>query len=313
MPSIDLQSALDAYRKDGIVVLHELIDAREVAAIRNDGESIRAKFHDLYGATSPIKTRGGWRLDIPPVNLVRSHGAPLARAVGRAMSHPLIQGACNAILGPSWHTSALVFDYRSPTDDPLPPENFQPGYPPAYYWHVDHGIPGKTAPDIFTLRFQIYLNDTDYERGALGYARTSHNLVKHMRKRLSEIIKDPASIPVIDTHQSLADARNVLAEHGQPLEPEYEEQFAEFMALVPSYNHADSSSAHEGKAGSVLMFDDTGMHRGNFVNSDHRYVCRCLCMPTIGLSQLKTWVAIKNSLARSYYKKTLNEPFKSLM
>ncbi|MEX0694487.1 MAG: phytanoyl-CoA dioxygenase family protein [Rhodospirillales bacterium] len=313
MMTTDLQSTLDTYNRDGIVVFDGLLDATEVAALRSDGEAIKARFHDKYGATSPIKTRGGWRLDIPPVNLVRSNGAHLARAVGRAMAHPLIQQACHAILGPHWSTTALVFDYREPTTDPLPPEDFKSGYPPAYYWHVDHGMPGKLDPSIFTLRFQIYLNDTDFQRGALAYGRGSHRLVKHMRQQISALSAAQATMPVIDTHQSLTAARDYLTAHGHPLEPAFEDIYASFIETAPSYKHASADSACEGKAGTVLMFDDTGMHRGNFVQTDHRYVCRCLCMPTGLKSVLKDWVSIKNTLARNYYKATLNEPFRALM
>jgi hypothetical protein len=311
MSDINLDNALETYRRDGIVVLHDLLGREDVDAIRQGGEQIKARFHDIYGATSPVKTRGGWRLDIPPVNLVRQGGAHYADAVGRMMSHPIIQAAGNAILGPDWNVTALVYDYREPCDDPLPPENFEPGYPPAYFWHADHGRPGLANPDIFTLRFQVYLNDTDFERGAMGYAAGSQRLIKHLRRQLAATAPAGTPVPIIDTHQSVAAAKATLEERSHPLNDEFRDLYDAYMATVPQYDFASDGTAYSASAGSVLMFDDTGMHRGNFVNTDHRYVYRCLCMPVAG--RFKDWTSAKNSLARSYYKMTLKQPFRALM
>lgn len=311
MSDINPDSALEAYRRDGIVVLHDFLSRDDVNEIRRGGEQIREHFHGIYGATSPVKTRGGWRLDIPPVNLVRQGGAQYAGAVGRMMAHPVIQSACKAILGPDWNVTALVYDYREPCIDPLPPENFEPGYPPAYYWHVDHGRPALNNSGIFTLRFQAYLNDTDFERGAMGYAAGSQRLVKYFRMCLNEISTPGSPTPIIDTHQSIIKAKETLIERGYKLSREYQDLYDSFMEMVPAYDFASADTAYSAGAGSVLMFDDTGMHRGNFVNTDHRYVFRCLCMPIAG--RFKDWTSAKNSLARSYYKSTLKQPFRSLM
>ena len=312
MSDFDLNGALETYRRDGIVVLEGLLDKNDVAEIRRSGEDIKSKYHDLYGATSPVKTRGGWRLDIPPVNLVRRGGSKYADAIGRMMSHPVIRSAADAILGPHWNTTALVYDYRAPCDDPLPEENFQPGYPPAYYWHVDHGNPGLRNPDVFTLRFQVYLNDTDFETGALGYAPGTQKLVKYMRARLAAHgVGKPDAI--IDTHQSIKAAKAILETKGEQLSGDMQQIYDRFMEMVPRYDFASAGTSFPGGAGSILMFDDTGMHRGNFVNKDHRYVCRCLCMSTDDQNRYGDLIAVKNTLARAYYKMSLNEPFRALM
>ncbi len=310
MKTDELNNTLDTYQRDGVVIMNGLLDAELVTKLRQEGEALRETFHDKYGSTSPIKTRGGWRLDIPPVNLVRSGGAPMAKGVGEVMNHPLIQASCDAILGSNWHATALVFDYRAPTGEPLPEESFQQGYPPAYYWHVDHGNPGLASPNIFTLRFQIYLNDTDFERGALGYVRGSQRLVKYARKRLHE---EGYETHVIDTRASLITACEQLRQTKLGIAPEYEQLLTRFIDVVPQYDYADRQTACEGGAGTVLMFDDTGMHRGNFVDTDHRFICRILCMPINLKSRFGTWTSAKNSFARLYYKNTLNEPYVSLL
>lgn len=313
MANYELNDVLQTFGRDGIVVLHDLFDADRVRALRAEGEALRDRFHDKYGATSPVKTRGGWRLDIPPVNLVRSGGAPMAREVGRAFSHPLIQDATNAILGDDWNVGALVFDYREPTDEPLPDVEFEKGYPPAYLWHADQGKPGLSDPSVFTLRFQIYLNDTDFERGAMGYARGSHKLVRYLRRRFFEIGMGDVNEAYVDTHEALVAGYERLVQSGADISDDARAAFEKYIAEVPDWTHADAKTACAGGAGTVLMFDDTGMHRGNMVNTDHRYVYRYLCVPASLGKRVRNFGTIKNTLARTYYKKTLNEPLTALL
>ena len=304
---------IETFRRDGIVALEGFLTPDQVVRIRGEGEAIRDRFADDYGATSPVKTRGGWRMDIPPVNLVRRGGAPLARETGRVLEHPVIKEICDVLLGRSWNVTALVYDYREPCDEPVPREGFEKGYPPAYFWHVDNGKPGLKDPGRFTLRFQTYLNDTTLENGAFGYAKGTHRLVIHVRERMKAKPPENAEDAVIDTYDALIAGAEWLRALPEGLAPEYRKILDRFKSDVPAGDYSDQRTAMEYPAGTVLIFHDNGMHRGNFVNAGHRYVYRYLCGPVRAAEQFRSFAGIKNLAARQLFRRTMSEPFVNLM
>ena len=220
------------------------------------------------------------------------------------------QQVAETVLGPAWQVNVLVFDYREPTDEALPPPNYIPGYPPAYFWHSDYGGPVVEDPQGFTLRFQVYLNDTRLANGAFAYAKGSHRLVKYLRA-----CQDPGGgdSSILDTYDSVIEAANRLRNSDQGLPPEYQEMLGQLTEAVPSMEHSDEATAAPGPAGTLLVFDDSGLHRVNFITTDHRYICRIQCNPTNLKEEFSSLSRAQYFGARQFYRRTLKEPFVSLL
>lgn len=307
-----VSTLVETFRRDGVVVLDSFLTRPQIDAIRSEGEALRERFAPDYAAKNPVKIRGGWRLDIPPVNLIRRGGASFASETCRFLGHPLIRSICESILGRRWFPGTLAFDYREPSETTIPRTGFKLGYPPAYFWHVDMGLPGLVHPGRFSLRFQTYLNDTTLENGALGYAKGTHRLVKHVRERHKA--SPPATLDenVIDSSDSLIRAAERLRAAPGGLAAEYQEILDRFKRDAPGWDHVSKEAALEYPAGSVVVFDDTGMHRGNFVQQDHRFVFRYVCNPERPLEQLRTLKGAKNYFARQFYRGFLAEPYRYL-
>lgn len=173
-------------------------------------------------------------------------------------------------------------------------------------WHVDASSPSYDVETQYNLKFHTYLNDVRRRNGAFSYYRGSHILLKDLREGMMG-----ERLPVKKLHvaenfiEYFEQNRAALARDG------LDERLAavcDFMKRTPTAE--GDSCAVEAPAGSVVIFDERGIHRGGFVQPDeHRSVLRVSFRPEVWSEH----GMLKNLAARRFYGLTLPAPYRHLM
>lgn len=150
---------------------------------------------------------------------------------------------------------------------------------PVIDWHVDQAYSGKidvknfVHPDFASIKFFIYLTDVDTDNGCLGYIPSSNKICYFLKKGIwdKEINYSP--------YWKLSDLRNKVMEKKT------------YKYLIDNFNKNSidkfiedaSFSADIGdskkfdlklKKGSLIIFDESGAHRGSSPSKNNRVVCR---------------------------------------
>ncbi len=303
--SLNLGDITNKIEQDGICCIPNYLSIHEIDLIKQEGILLKERFNPLFGETSPIKIMGGWRIGLPPLAIARRGGGPISRTTSLVASRPLFRDLCDRILRENWHLEVMVFDYREPTEDPLPKDSeYKNGYPPAYFWHSDCGLPGMKDPETFSLRFQIYLSETSLENGAVSYVEGSHRLVKYLRQRSLASEHGPKTL---STYDQIVDAAEDCLNSPEGLPEPMTALYENVIYKAQSWKHV-SDDVVSMKAGSLFIFDDAGLHRVNPIEKGSRFIVRFQFLKTP-----KRRENLKSSIGRRYLKVRLNEPLAALL
>ncbi len=303
--SLNLDEITKSIEQDGICCIPDFISEHDTNLIREEGLRLNDKFSPLFGETSPIKIMGGWRLGLPPMAIARRGGGPLSRTISKIAGSPFFKNLCDRVYGADWHLEVIVFDYREPTDEPMPDDSeYVDGYPPAVFWHSDYVLPGMQDTDLFSLRFQIYLNDTKLENGAFSYVDGSHKLVKYLRQRSLESEQGP--IP-LGTYNQIVDAAEECLQSPEGLPDAMVASYRDVLEKAKSWKHV-SEDVVAMKAGSLFIFDDVGIHRVSPITVDHRYIVRFQFLKTPPKRD-----SLKTAIGRKYLRARIKEPLAELL
>lgn len=149
-------------------------------------------------------------------------------------------------------------------------------------WHTDaNSAENALKPaDRFTLKFFIYMNDITAENGAFSYVKGTHALVTALREaqydgRLPFHLTGP--VPSIREALEAPGAKDIVrAKCGQKAIDEF---YAAAEKLDDGRRNADEYYLN-GSAGTVLIFDDRGLHRGGIPKAGERSILRYNYIPT---------------------------------
>lgn len=149
-------------------------------------------------------------------------------------------------------------------------------------WHADatRSEPEVLPPNYFTLKFFVYLNDIDSSNGAFAYLPKSHrpiiavrNAIYHGRcpfykTAFVEQVRRALADPLV-----LAEVLKTVGQH---------EIDAFFVATDSLLDLSGDTLAHDlcGPAGTLVVFDDRGMHRGGAPKFSNRSILRYNYLPT---------------------------------
>ena len=143
---------------------------------------------------------------------------------------------------------------------------------PITAWHAD----GSAAAESFTLKFFLYLKDIDASAGAFSYLRGTNRIVTTIRRgivqgriavfpsgNVPELIKALQSTEVIDYLRQ------------QQVSQQEIDEFASTVQMIDRDPAFDSeANSLSGVAGTLVVFDDRGLHRGGVPRLRERSILR---------------------------------------
>jgi len=255
------ESDLEAIKRDGIVKKDRFFSAGMIDQIAET--TIRLRHHALPHRKPARK----WIL-VSPLNAlarnIRSETrAGLSDLSGIALQCGFKEFSSLYLEGPAWLSHIMSIEYPA-SDEPITP------------WHTDDNSPSEAniyPPNFFTLKFFIYLNDVDSTNGAFAYVRGSHRLVVAIRESIYR-----RRIPFCKT-RDIADIRaaceNPQVAHAI-LKTVSRQDIDDFMSATEDLSDESESPELDliGPAGTLLVFDDRGMHRGGIPRGGHRSILR---------------------------------------
>lgn len=143
-------------------------------------------------------------------------------------------------------------------------------------WHTDaNSKPDNPLPsDVFILKCFIYLNDINISNGAFAYIRGSHKIVTAIREgifRKTIARCKTGLIPELLEVLASDEAREFLIKQfsGHELD-----EFSFALSEISEGRFTDGAYSLSGPAGTLLVFDDRGVHRGGVPRDGHRSILR---------------------------------------
>jgi hypothetical protein len=169
---------------------------------------------------------------------------------------PVFARLSRSELGPLSFIERVIIDHKLPSDEPITD------------WHADqfdeHGR---------CIKFMLYLNDIGAENGAFSYVPGSHLLTRALSSVLDETVCELHLVEDIRSKASKFMAEDPAARSNiKRLLDDMEQHIA--SAKVSDDHYTVSASA-----GSVVVFDANGVHRGGVVRERERLIARCHWRP----------------------------------
>jgi len=171
-------------------------------------------------------------------------------ALAELLRQSFLADVARRYLGAGWYLETVVADYKL--------QNVQP----ITAWHSDDpaGLRGTC------LKFMFYLNDVTAENGAFAFVPKSHRLIGRLARAIG------ASAASQKALYDYADMRKTAKEIGAFDAVLSESEFRTMDdAITGAAGDAYSVAA---KAGSVVVFDSNGVHRGGIVAHGTRSILR---------------------------------------
>lgn len=151
-------------------------------------------------------------------------------------------------------------------------------------WHTDQAYSGKKKPDTkfynpdnFYLKFFIYLTNVSSNNGCMSYIPKTHKIAYEIRKGIynKEISYQP--------YWSLKDFRNIVKDNqnflNKKTSSEIIENFLKDTEFEDSINTTNKYD-YNATAGTMIIFDEGGIHRGSKPTLNDRMVIRYLIKPS---------------------------------
>ena len=150
---------------------------------------------------------------------------------------------------------------------------------PVIDWHVDQAYSGRidiknyVHPDHALIKFFIYLTDVDTDNGCLGYIPSSNKICYFLKKGIwnRDIIYSP--------YWKLNDLRNKIIKKDtykyliNNMSKNSIDRFIEETSFIVTDGDTKKFD-HKLKKGSLIIFDESGVHRGSSPLKNDRVVCR---------------------------------------
>lgn len=154
---------------------------------------------------------------------------------------------------------------------------------PITCWHADaNTVPPNVPlpPNRFTLKFFIYLNDIDSTNGAFAYIPQSHRLVVAIRECIYNRAIPFHETSEVDELRAACSSPQVL---NAVLKMIPQQDIDDFLSATETLiGETEATHEHDliGPAGTLLIFDDRGLHRGGIPKSSSRSILRYNYLPT---------------------------------
>lgn len=242
-----VSEVLATLESDGIYVLDDILPAADIAAIREDTE---------WFLSAP---RPWYRLDqqgsetyaaVAPREAPRSEKQRL-RNIAALFSQGFYENVCKGYLGNDAIVDRIIFS-RSPASERA-----------ITMWHADQQSEGRLS-----FKFMLYLTDAGEDTGAFSYVRGSHTVMRAVMETAAE-----QGVPNTDLH-SFEEIAAMFERFGSEDEKAW---LADVGGHIDGDFTSDDQYSITAKAGSILLFDTKGIHRGGVVRLGERMLVRIHC------------------------------------
>ena len=130
---------------------------------------------------------------------------------------------------------------------------------PITAWHAD----GSSAAESFTLKFFLYLKDIDASAGAFSYLRGTNRPVTALRQGIVRGTIAPFSTGNVPELVKALQTKEVVDYLRQQMSQLEADEFARTVQMIDGDPAADLEvNSLSGVAGTLVVFDDRGLHRG---------------------------------------------------
>lgn len=264
MPNELNQLDVDTLKRDGICLKSAFFSHETVGALRTASLSLRAF------APVPKRPSRRWILRSPLDGIRKSLNPGSRRAiylVSRAVADSGFRRFSELFFG-----EPVQLDHIMSIESPVSDE-------PITKWHTDANSISD-HPDCFSLKFFVYLNSIDESNGAFAYVRGTQYIVTIVRRGIFE-----GRIPYFPT----GSVTQLLTAISVPAVSEYlneqvskrdVEVFRKNLLELDDHQGGDRRHDLAGPAGTLLVFDDRGVHRGGIPRVGPRSILRVNYMAT---------------------------------
>lgn len=257
---LDVDGQCICLREDGMFVLRSWLAPESLQALRAEVESLEAD--PPYWARTPDKDDRNV-VHFSPLTAHRLSGSGRISEIARVFNAPAFRHLCDRYIDRRWNFDRIIIERNFPRPNSIAP------------WHVDH-----FPYDGRCLKFFIYLNDTDAAGGALSYVPGSHMLVHELAAQLDTFDERQRGLHMYEqvAEAATAQAARCKAEGQHDRAARIEGLLARMASHIATADRSDDHYAIEAPAGSVIVFDPAGLHRGGVISRGERLIVRSHCL-----------------------------------
>lgn len=256
---VEPDQVLALLERDGVVKLDGFLSQDTLADIRKELHAARDR---KPAAAEPSSQRGP---SLYPTSLLVRGRLGEIKEISRVMSSAVLQAIRQKVIGRSAYVTDIV------GIDSLPVHKI------VTQWHVDGTHSCISNPGDARIKLFFYLNDVTSRNGAFSYVAGSHKLLDSLHRGMHDGVIPPLAI------RDLSTLREYCATNAPPL-PADEQSLAEkIFASLDSDTAPCGPYSLEGPAGTLIIFDERGMHRGGDISEGERSILRIsLKQETVG-------------------------------
>lgn len=260
MTETDTETLLSTLRRDGFVTLENWITGDALTALKAEVEALESA--PPAWARVPDKDHG-FILHFAPMTARQHDRSGAVSHIAEAFNDPAFRNLCDGYLGGGWVFDRIILERDFPRPEAIAP------------WHVDHFPFAERC-----LKFFIYLSDTNADTGAFSYVPGWHNLVRALSGELPDF---RARQDALHWYEQIVDAARTrsdrLKAQGRDEEADGIDRTLEGVrGHIHSADASDDRYSIAARAGSVIVFDPAGLHRGGVVRQGGRLIVRSHCL-----------------------------------
>lgn len=231
---------VEALAADGVAVIENMIPPDLLEQVRGEVAHLRQ--------IAPGRAQREGRAALGPMSALKRWQLTKLSTVFSVGAAPLARSICDSMLGQRWYCSDILSMENYPSPKYILP------------WHVDVSNDAQAA--LARVKVFCYLNDVSTTNGAFCYAPRTHRLVQDIWRGIRD-----GTLPKSKLHH-LEDFRSYFSEFSNKIPGHLKSEFEELTADI------GDKFALEARAGTAVIFDETGIHRGGLVSQGHRSVLR---------------------------------------
>lgn len=246
----DLDAIVDALARDGVVKIDGFLAQDALKAVRAELETARASLRDV---PSPPPQRGP---SLYPTSMLVHGRLREISEISRVMTSPTLEAVRKFILGWDSYVSDIV------GIESLPEHKI------VTQWHVDGTLDCIANPGSARIKLFFYLNDVTSRNGAFSYVPGSQKLLDTLHRRMHDGELEAVSI------RDLSTLREYFTDHSPELPEDLRKIADEMFSGISSDAAPCGPYSLEGPAGTLIVFDERGLHRGGDISEGQRSILR---------------------------------------
>lgn len=240
----NLSEVVSEVEKTGYAVLPQFFSPDHVDAIQRETENL---FLNSYSWTKKFQDEGEV-IGFSPIPIAKKPEQSLVQNILKAVNDDFFVSAAKKYLPRGAYPDRVLMCRNTVSEKPISE------------WHVDQQGQGRLS-----IKFMLYLTDTDKNRGAFSYVPSSHRSVRKIMKE-AKLFNRP--------NTELHDFEQLNAILDRVQDEEVQETFGKMRSHIQGNWSSDDAYSIEGPKGTVIFFDTKGLHRGGVVRQGERIILR---------------------------------------